>query len=273
MNPETPFHCPRLKANFFSEQACRSNLERARAKEAANLWTGHLHHCLECQGKELEDHRQDACATGARAAPGSRGVETEMAGYGMCKHHPRSKAKVNKYGTSTGLCTQCLMDRPRGQGAFAPKGAPVETSRGEDRKPSEAPAFLSELPPNHGELLEKANQVGPEDPAPAKANMDHRQDACATGGPVNPCPHHPHLERHEDKNGRLMGLCVECYREQAKGRLIPGKGMRSGNILLNFPDKHLALREWLSAEAEDNERTLAGQIIFLLKQVYKGAGP
>jgi hypothetical protein len=85
------------------------------------------------------------------------------------------------------------------------------------------------------------------------------------GPPQNPCPNHPENERHRGSKGNLLPYCRECYQGHGKKHLVPGAGFRPGNIVLNFPDKHQELRQWLVDQAEEHERTPAQEIFYLLK--------
>lgn len=88
---------------------------------------------------------------------------------------------------------------------------------------------------------------------------------------VNPCPNHPDREQKIGKNGKRLGVCEECLstRPSIKNLNYLHDG-RKCFVQLYFHEKHLDLKAWLDKEAEENERTIQQQIIFLLKQAWTG---
>lgn len=78
-----------------------------------------------------------------------------------------------------------------------------------------------------------------------------------------------------DKLGRSMGMCQACV--AARGRRIGIEAYKAQKITppvaipLNQA-KYAELREWLVAQADENERTLQAEIIYRLKLVMREAG-
>jgi len=89
---------------------------------------------------------------------------------------------------------------------------------------------------------------------------------------VRYCPTHPEIPQRIDKLGRFMGMCTECLAVRGKKRGL--KNVESGNaappmvIPLNLP-KYAELKAWLVAQADENERTLTQQIVFILKTAWR----
>lgn len=102
-------------------------------------------------------------------------------------------------------------------------------------------------------------------------NPEPKTRNLASKPPEHPCPEHPGRERHRDKVDRLLPFCRECYAERGKGNLKPGRGCRPGNIVLSFPEKYAALREWLDADAEEYVRSPAESVLYYLKLAMRGA--
>jgi hypothetical protein len=91
-----------------------------------------------------------------------------------------------------------------------------------------------------------------------------RPDCKAPGSPVK-----------IDKLGRAMGFCAACL--VARGRQGGIESHKNGRtaapyyIPLNL-EKWAELRQWLQAQADENERTLQAEIMFRLKLVMRAGG-
>ena len=89
---------------------------------------------------------------------------------------------------------------------------------------------------------------------------------------VRYCKAHPKVPQRKDRLGRWMGMCTECL--SARGKKCGLKNVESGNtappmvIPLNLP-KYAELKAWLVAQADENERTLTQQIVFILKTAWR----
>jgi hypothetical protein len=93
--------------------------------------------------------------------------------------------------------------------------------------------------------------------------------------PIPACKNHPEAPSKIDKLGRPMGLCVACL--SARGRRHGRINREAGKIAppvaipLNLP-KYRELLEWLTEQAEENERSLHQEIMYRLKLARRLAG-
>jgi hypothetical protein len=89
---------------------------------------------------------------------------------------------------------------------------------------------------------------------------------------VRYCKTHPKVPQRKDKLGRWMGMCDECLAARGKKRgeenFANGVSAPPITIPLNLP-KYAPLKAWLEDQAEDGERKLWQQIIFVLKQAWR----
>jgi hypothetical protein len=96
--------------------------------------------------------------------------------------------------------------------------------------------------------------------------------ATENGPPERPCKNHPDRPARIDSLGRSMGICDECLtaRGRAAGISNQERGVSSPpvSIPLNHA-KYAKIKEWLKAQAEENERSLQNEIMFLLKQAMR----
>jgi hypothetical protein len=285
--PALPYYCPKMKSGFLNEAACAKNLGRAKALSERFAYLGPLQHCLECQGKELQingvvggkeiqakavDIRSDWGNPQARRLKDMQASVVPIAeqqapepaaakAKHFCKNHPEVAAHLTKGGWSMGLCLECVKSRA------------AKNSR--NRKGKETPEVDYKVKEQKGGKLSSYadnshNMASNVEAAHCKlvvapSKIPDRGPAVKTVAPEHPCPRHPSVERHRDKHEKLLPFCKECYVARSKDRLVPGQGMRGGNIVLAFPDKHLDLRDWVMAQAEEQERTPAAQVIYLLK--------
>ena len=86
------------------------------------------------------------------------------------------------------------------------------------------------------------------------------------------CPAHPEVLQRVDKLGRWMGMCDECL--STRGKKCGEQNIERGTtappvfIPLNLP-KYAELKAWLEAQAEEGERKLMQQIMFILKMAWR----
>ena len=94
------------------------------------------------------------------------------------------------------------------------------------------------------------------------------------------CEHHPGRPNLIDKNGRSMGRCLECLREQSRTRKarkdrVPVKIQKKGSTRHSGKDFVVSLdfsripdvMEKIKANAEKNFRTVECEILFYLSTV------
>jgi len=84
---------------------------------------------------------------------------------------------------------------------------------------------------------------------------------------VPTCRHHPDRPALIGKDGKSQGLCQECKVTQVKSmqtKEVRSKVSSHVVVHLGYPE-YAELRKFLLSEAKDQERTLQGEIIFILK--------
>jgi hypothetical protein len=103
------------------------------------------------------------------------------------------------------------------------------------------------------------------------------------------CPRHPAEPQiacgpDSKRAGQYLGACKVCMAERHTGRKPKDKmtpavardlGLRitdGTNVILAWTDKHAELKEWLLAQAEENERSLAQEIMYRLKLAMRVVG-
>jgi hypothetical protein len=89
---------------------------------------------------------------------------------------------------------------------------------------------------------------------------------------VRYCKTHPEVPQKMDKLGRWMGMCAACV--SIRGKKCGVQNFERGVtappmfIPLNLP-KYAGLKNWIVSQADDEDRTLQMQIIYILKQAWK----
>lgn len=233
MANDLPFHCPRLKADFLSQDSCEMNQLRVKTLlEKGIKWLGPLQHCRECQGKELKVRIEMAKPFViteveantflkpeqlAQAQPVNQDKDPEIK---YCKNHPDRPEHKRR-----GFCLECLQDRIV-RNRYGNPG---------DRTAA-AKAMPSKNAPAAGILGPKMRPLAPE--AVQKAKL---------------------------ATARLAESYRQGIKEEQVDKIAPPK-LAMKEIKVGFPAKHKDLLEWLHTEADRNERTLPAQIIYLLKK-------
>ena len=261
-----PYHCPTLKGDFLHSPCGRqvAAAQERRQKFPQAVMPYGLEQCLRCQGKDLvsREVRKDmksvaefkSVAEAERVLGPGKVSAAAAATAPPCPRHPDEpqiacKKTSKRAGQYMGACLICMADRRAGK--------PL--------KDKMTPAVRRDFRKNGardqgaGEGLRTAGET----PAPLMP---------APTGPVPPeprCSEHPERPAVIDIMGRNMGKCKECL--SARGR---EGGLKSQErkataqpffISLN-QGKYAELKVWLEETAEDNERTLPQQIMFLLRQ-------
>jgi hypothetical protein len=109
-------------------------------------------------------------------------------------------------------------------------------------------------------------------PAPVRQN-DLAPAEIDVQPPTPTCNNHPDRPAKIDRLGRSMSLCVECL--SVRGRKAGIRNHERGltappvSIPLNLA-KYAPVREWIEAQAKENERTLQAEIMYRLKLAMRG---
>ena len=235
MTQPLPYHCPTLKGKYL-KSPCDGQIAEAKQKlaKAPGAMIGFLGKCLECGGKALVSREEAAVKYTGDIRP-----EVTRA---LVMEEPMGDDQTAK-GKMTPAVARDL--------GFAPtpkKEAPVISIQKTQEEPLSENAF---------EVFYPLSAVVDEIPTCP------RPDCEAPGSLVK-----------IDKLGRSMGMCVKCL--VARGRKVGMENIRLGKtsapmmIPLN-QQKYAEVREWLQAQAEENERTLAAEIMYRLKMSMRGA--
>jgi hypothetical protein len=196
----------------------------------------------------------------------------QFVGPPQCPKHPQEPQvqcgpDSKRAGQFMGVCKICMAERRLGRkkGKAKEKMTPAvarDIGKGRQTSMKGAVVFKDEA--------EAERVLGP-----GKITVVHALDSKATVSPVPPesaCKKHPDRLAQIDALGRNMRLCPECLAE--RGRKSAEKNREQGltgapfNIPLNA-GKWAELKEWLSREAEENERTLRQEVMYRLKRVMR----
>lgn len=151
-------------------------------------------------------------------------------GVKACNHHPDRPQHKGR-----GLCLECLQEGGRA-------AAKRRMAKKESEKLKEVTPAVRKAPGNESVVLE----AGPS------------------------CKNHPDRAAQLDVRGISTGSCPECLSARGKKAGENLQEMGRKNVVLPLAKPRLAdLRQWLAEQAENNERTLAQEIIFILRQAQK----
>lgn len=256
-----PYHCPTFRTDHLVEP-CAKNLSRGQALKEAHKHVGPLEKCLECRGKMLITKPRTVIE--GLPAPESWVEKEFVAG----PPEEAFKPYQQDWDPNPEVTTAPLFLKDVGKMSHA------------------ADAIANLVPPKTYLLPEKIREemqrmaeryrkepkrekIVPELPKTKVMPVNFGLEV-----PVEPryCPTHLEVLQRVDKLGRWMGMCDECL--AARGKKCGLKNFEKGvsaapmSIPLNLP-KYAPVKEWLQGQAEENERTLMGQIMFILKTAWR----
>ena len=260
-----PYHCATFSTDHLMEP-CGKNLARVEALKEAHKHVGPLEKCLECRGKMLITKPRTVIE--GLPAPESW-VEKRFVAEGPPEE--AFKPYQQDWDPNPEVTTAPLFLKDVGKMSHA------------------ADAIANLVPPTTYLLPEKIRKTREvvqrmaerykKEPKEEKnlSELEVKVMPVNYGIEVPPlgarwCPTHPKVLQRVDKLGRWMGMCDECL--AARGKKCGLKNFEKGvsaapmSIPLNLP-KYAPVKEWLQGQAEENERTLMGQIMFILKTAWR----
>jgi len=239
-----PFHCPTFRTDHLTEP-CQKNLARVKELRNAQKHIGPLERCVECKGKMLITKPR----TVIEGLPEPENWVKERF---LSESTPVSEEAWEKLGEIPAPNPEVTTD----VGEKEPEKHQLSPEKvAKTRKAVQRMAERYKKPPKSEEIL-------PELP----------EKQIETQAETRYCPKHPKARQRIDALGRWMGMCDECL--SARGREAGIQNAKKGvtappmAIPLNLP-KYAELKAWLEAQADEHERTLTQQIVFILKTAWR----
>jgi hypothetical protein len=296
MDIHLPYYCPTFRTEHLLEP-CTKNLARVKALKLAKKHVGPLERCLDCKGKVLETKAR----TVIEGLPAPENWVEER----FVNPEPKEYVSPERKGWEPvpEVTTAPLFLRDLGVKEPEKREVAPEFTISSPINPLNPPFFsesapVSEeawekLPPNLTPTEEGVDYLLPkvtittqkqEKPVPAVKITEKEAAKLGIAPPpevevryIAPlgaryCPTHPEVPQRKDKLNRWMGMCAECV--SARGKKCGEQNFERGvtappmSIPLNLP-KYADIKTWLAAQAEENERSLTQQIIYILKTAWR----
>ena len=291
---ELPFYC-QIFGSWSLLEPCQKNLLRVKVLKEAKKHIGPLEKCVECKGKMLitktviEDLPAPTPGAIIRYEPGDsndprkhRMPEQASPPEKASKPYRQDWDPNPEVTTAPRYLKDVVKKEPEMQ-----RLSPEKIAEGREavKKLSESykiaadfhfkPKKQEEPVPTVKITEREAVKMGgilPEAPDTDEAPRYWPPAATLEALEVRYCKAHPKVPQRKDRLGRFMGMCTECLAVRGKKRGL--KNVESGNtappmvIPLNLP-KYAELKAWLVAQADENERTLTQQIVFILKTAWR----
>lgn len=280
MKSDLPYHCPPLKGNYL-RPPCEGQVEAAevrRAKFPHAVMPYGLEQCLKCKGAALVKREGAIAQAIVQEEKPKMEISNEVAPEVQtpfpprCPKHPEEPQvqcgpDSKRAGQYLGACKICMAARKVGRkGTKAMEKMTPAVPRDLGIVPAPPVPPVRQNTPAESEI---DVQPAPVVTYPLSAFADEiptcpRPDCEAPGSPVK-----------IDRLGRNMGMCVACM--SAKGRKAGINNHERGltappvSIPLN-QGKYAEIKAWLEAQADENERTLQAQIMYVLKMAMREAG-
>lgn len=288
-----PFHCPTFRTDHLLDP-CKTNLARVKAMKVAKKHIGPLEKCVECKGKMLITVPRVVIE--GLPAPESwvekRFVEPEPPKYVS----PERKGWEPTPEVTTAPLFLKDVPVPAENRLLSPEKIAAGRKAGHNlgkkyktRKVllEEEPHLSLEKEEIYSRIMAQQEEIAPELPKKQEEIVPAvkltEKEAVKLGIVPPPeaqearyCKTHPEAPQKQDKLGRWMGMCAECVsiRGQKCGEQNFERGVTAPpmSIPLNLP-KYAELKAWLEDQAEEGERKLIQQIMFVLKMAWKQGAP
>lgn len=301
-----PYHCPTFRTDHLLEP-CKLNMARVKALKEGKKHCGPIEICVECKGKALitkprtvieglpapenwVEERFVNPGPEMKPLPPEKIAACRVAGHNLGKKYKKKEKtlpELPQKAEDSGLLDEVprlsakkevvLQDIRRRstdqQEEIVPKLPKIEDIGGMD------PHFTGEM--STEEYIRDMRGPKQEEPVPAvrltgvegiKVGIVAAPEAPPADMATRYCPKHPKSPQRIDKLGRWMGMCDACLaaRGREAGVLNAERGVTAPPIAipLNLP-QYSQIKEWLEAEAEENERKLTQQIMFILKVAWR----
>ena len=291
---ELPFYC-QIFGSWSLLEPCQKNLLRVKALKEAKKHIGPLEKCVECKGKMLitktviEDLPAPTPGAIIRYEPGdSNDPRKHRMPEQASPPEKASKPYRQDWDPNPEVTTAPLyfkdvakkepeMQRlspekiAEGREAVKKLSESYKIAAGFHFKPKKQEEPVPTVKITEREAV-KMGGILPEAPDTDEAPRYWPPAATLEALEVRYCKAHPKVPQRKDRLGRFMGMCTECLAARGKKRGL--KNVESGNtappmvIPLNLP-KYAELKAWLVAQADENERTLTQQIVFILKTAWR----
>ena len=291
---ELPFYC-QIFGSWSLLEPCQKNLLRVKALKEAKKHIGPLEKCVECKGKMLitktviEDLPAPTPGAIIRYEPGDsndprkhRMPEQASPPEKAFKSYRQDWDPNPEVTTAPRYLKDVVKKEPEmqrlspekiaeGREAVKKLSESYKIAAGFHFKPKKQEEPVPTVKITEREAV-KMEGILPEAPDTDEAPRYWPPAATLEALEVRYCKAHPKVPQRKDRLGRFMGMCTECLSARGKKRGL--KNVESGNtappmvIPLNLP-KYAELKAWLVAQADENERTLTQQIVFILKTAWR----
>ncbi len=293
--PFLPFHCPRLKADFFKAPCAKKLMQVKALKTEFKLpFLGPLEHCWVCQGKELVRRAEPFCAD-----PQKGSVEMKTEG-------EEAMAVQLSVAEAKRVLPKEVLERPEAMAEKSPSPQPSPArGEGEGRRAG-TPALPAAVEPAVNQSIKQSSQppaaAGPEQAGPrpqgetgmrkGRLSVSEAEEifgkekvgeilapaVARLAAALVPLP--PRKQKREkegqmkeqkmcakhgkpikfNRRGYSMGGCEDCRKE------ISASGGAAADPMLRLFKGREELRTWIEAEAQRQVRTPEQQMVWCCLQ-------